>query len=243
MGSTRLSGKVLMKLQGREVLGHVIDRVKASHVGQPIVLTTLAVNDIPIVRFCAEQDVLVFCGSENDVLDRFWQAAKLLDLDHIVRITADCPILDPEVLAHVVKMHVESGADYTSNVIMETFPDGLDCEIFTKASLEKAWNESQLASEREHVTPYIRKNPLLFKQHSVESKENFSQMRWTLDTDADFQFLTKLFEGLGTKALFGMEQVLVYLRAHPDVGAINGSIVRNEGYAKSIRDDLIHQGG
>lgn len=237
MGSTRLPGKVLMSLAGRPVLEHVIRRVRVSGVGEPVVVTTLSAKDLPIVAYCAEHGVRVFCGSENDVLDRFWQAAKLIDTVHIVRITADCPILDPEVVRRVVGTHLESGADYTSNVQVETFPDGLDVEVFRKTSLERAWNEAQLPSEREHVTPYIRKNPELFAQKDVRNSEDLSGMRWTLDNSDDYEFLTTLFSELGGISGFGMSDVLRILRNKPGIASINGGILRNEGYAKSLRED------
>jgi len=237
MGSTRLPGKVLMPLSGNAVLGHVLSRVQTSGVGEPFVLTTISVKDLPIVKFCAEQGVRVFCGSENDVLDRFWQVAKLLDVEHIVRITADCPILDPQVLARVVREHLESGADYTSNVQVESYPDGLDVEVFRKNALERAWSEAVLTSEREHVTPYIRKNPQLFRQHSVVNSVNLSSLRWTLDNEEDYRFLSAVYEKLGIHGVFGMTQVLDFLEQNPEISWINGSIQRNEGYAKSLREE------
>lgn len=237
MGSTRLPGKVLMPLAGRPVLEHVIERVKASGVGEPIVVTTFSAKDLPIVAYCAAHGIRVFCGSENDVLDRFWQAAKLIDADHVVRITADCPILDPEVVRIVVDTHLESCADYTSNVQVETFPDGLDVEVFRRTSLERAWNEAQLTSEREHVTPYIRNNPGLFVQRDVRNSEDLSGMRWTLDTPDDYQFLTTLFLELEGRSGFGMSDVLGLLRNKPEIASINGGTQRNEGYAKSLLED------
>lgn len=189
------------------------------------------------MAFCADQGVRVFCGSESDVLDRFWQAAKLLDDEHVVRITADCPILDPDVVRRVVDTHLESGADYTSNVQHETFPDGLDVEVFRKVALEKAWSEAYLQSEREHVTPYIRKNPGLFTQMDVRNDEDLSGMRWTLDDSDDYEFLTAVFSELGERAEFGMREVLRVLRDKPRIASINGGTLRNEGYAKSLLED------
>lgn len=237
MGSTRLPGKVLMPLDGKPVLGHVLARVLASGVGEPIVLTTISPKDLPIVKYCTELGVRVFCGSENDVLDRFWQAAKLLDVQNIVRITADCPILDPQVLARVVQEHLESGADYTSNVQVESYPDGLDVEVFQKSALQKAWTEAELISDREHVTPYIRKNHQLFRQHSVENADNLSSLRWTLDNEEDYSFLSAVYGKLGSQKVFGMAQVLEFLEQNPQVSAINSGIKRNEGYAKSLREE------
>lgn len=239
VGSTRLPGKVLLDLYGKPVLTRVIERVqKAEGVDRVIVVTTLERKDLPLVRLCAELGVQVFCGSEDDVLDRFYQAAKILKPDNIVRITADCPLMDPFVISDVLSRHLSSGADYSSNVIVERFPDGEDVEAFTFAALERAWREANLGSEREHVTPYIRNNPVMFKQESVICESDYSKERWTLDTARDFDFLSAIYEMLAPKnEFFGMREVLEALRDRPELREINTGIARNEGYLKSLRED------
>jgi spore coat polysaccharide biosynthesis protein SpsF (cytidylyltransferase family) len=236
MGSSRLPGKVLAKLGGIEALGHVVARTNASGVDETFVLTTLSPLDLPIVRYCAEHGVRVSCGSENDVLDRYWQTARLVDAEHVLRITADCPILDPRIVREVVDLHLSSGADYTSNTLPECYPDGLDCEIFRGTVLERAWREARLPSEREHVTPYMKKNPGLFRLVSLKSPENLNHMRWTLDTPDDLEFLSRIFQELGT-GIFGMDEVLSLLRKRPELESINGGQIRNEGYLKSLGED------
>lgn len=236
MGSTRLPGKVLERLGGIEALEHVVRRAEAAAVGETFVLTTIGPEDLPIVRFCATRGTRVFCGSSSDVLDRFWQLARLVEVDHVVRVTADCPILDPDLVRRVVELHLRSGADYTSNTIPESFPDGLDCEVFTRAALESAWTEGRLPSEREHVTPFMKTRPERFRREALVCPEDLNHMRWTLDTAADAAFLDAIFRELGT-GLFGLDAVLDLVRARPDIAAINDGQVRNEGYLKSLAED------
>lgn len=238
-GSTRLPGKVLLDLQGKTVLEHVIDRVKMSrHINKIVVATTIRNEDLEIVKLCANLGTNVYCGSENDVLDRYYQAAKLFKADNIVRITSDCPVIDPKIIDDVVTVHLTNNADYTSNTLKETYPDGLDVEVFTFSSLKTAWGGAKLASDREHVTPYIRNNPDIFKHVSLEYKEDLSQKRWTLDNAEDLDFLRLIYKYLYRKdQLFNMDDILKLIGKKPEIEKINQHIIRNEGYFKSRRED------
>jgi len=241
IGATRLPGKVLLPLAGKSVLEHVIIRVKkAKEISEVMVATSVKEDDKRIVKFCEGFGTRVFCGSEEDVLDRFYQAAKLLQPDHIVRITADCPAIDPEVIDDVIEKHLENGADYTSNSISLTYPNGEDVEVFKTAVLEKAWKEANLFSEREHVTPYMKNNPRIFKLFNVSYKTDLSKKRWTLDEEKDYNFLKEIFDNLyPLNPFFGMEDVLRFLKNNPKLEEINSAIVRNEGYLKSLKNDHI----
>jgi spore coat polysaccharide biosynthesis protein SpsF (cytidylyltransferase family) len=237
MGSTRLPGKVLLDLAGKPVLQHVVERVQAAEsIDEVIVVTTIHAHDLPIVGWCASHGIRVFCGSEDDVLDRFYQAAKLVLPDAMLRITADCPLMDPQVIDRVVHFFRAEHSDYANNVEHETYPDGLDVEVFRFAALEKAWKEATLISEREHVTPYIRKHPELFKVKVLDHAPSLAGMRWTLDQKEDFAFIKRVHEELGA-GHFGMQEVIDLLVCKPELQSINGSIVRNEGYLKSINQD------
>ena len=238
MGSTRLPGKVLMNLEDKTVIEHVVDRVcKSKLINKIVVATSIDSNNLPMVKLCAEKNISIFIGSEDDVLDRFYQTAKLFNPDHIVRITADCPMMDPNIIDLTIERHFSSKADYTSNTITETFPDGEDVEIFTFNSLKRAWNEAKLSSEREHVTPYIRNNDL-FKIESISNKENFSSKRWTLDNREDFEFMKVVFRNLYCiNNYFGMDMIVDFLKKNPDIEKINNHIFRNEGYKKSLNED------
>ncbi len=245
MGSTRLPEKVLMEIEGKSILEHAINRVSASkHVTGLIVVTTIKKQDLAIVKKCAELGVSVFCGSENDVLDRFYQPAKLIKPDHVLRTLCDCPLADPKVIDKIIERHVETKADYTSNTIKVTYPDGIDMEIFTFNALKKAWTEAKLSSEREHVTPYIYKHPELFKLENVENDKDYSSKRWTVDEQNDFDFITKIYTELYSKNnLFGMKEVLELLEKKPEFEEINSKTGRNEGYTKSLKEDNTVKGG
>jgi spore coat polysaccharide biosynthesis protein SpsF (cytidylyltransferase family) len=238
-GSTRLPGKVLNEIEGKTVLEHVVQRVRAARlVNEVIVATTINKDDLAIVKLCAELGVRIFCGSENDVLDRFYQAARLYEAEHIVRITSDCPLMDPAIIDQVIALHLQDKADYTSNVLKETFPDGEDIEVMTFTALKKAWLNARLTSEREHVTPFIINNPKLFKYAVLEYKENLSAKRWTLDNQEDLLFIKEVYRRLyRSDKLFGMEEVMKVLKAEPELEKLNHHIARNEGLAKSLRED------
>jgi len=238
MGSTRLPGKVALPLGGTTVLEQVVERVSmAKTVNEVLVITTLSHHDLSLVKLCSGGNIRVFCGSEEDVLDRYYQAAKLIKPEHIIRITADCPLMDFKVIDLVVKKHLESGADYTSNVMHETYPDGLDVEIFTYKTLEKAWKEAVKKSDREHVTLYIRSNPETFKLHSVENPVDLSHLRWTLDEPEDYEFISKVYSSFGSDKFFGMEEVISLLEKDPTLVTVNKDIQRNEGLLKSLKED------
>jgi len=228
IGSTRLPQKVLLDLEGKTVLEHVVERVKRSNISKVIVATTINNEDLKIVKLCSNKGIRVFCGSNDDVLDRFYQIAKLIKPKHIVRITADCPLIDHDIIDRIIDLHLLKNSDYTCNTLNETFPDGLDVEIFTYEALEKAWKEARLTSEREHVTPYIRKHKEIFKISGLENKQNFSQKRWTLDEPDDYKFLKIVYKNVYVNnSDFRMNDVLKYLRENPDVEKINNEIIRN----------------
>ena len=240
-GATRLPGKSVLKILGKPMVERVIDRVaKSKLIDEIIVATTLNKEDLQIVKICADKGIRIYCGSENDVLDRFYQAAKNLMPKNIVRITGDCPIIDPVVIDKVIRFHLSSRADYTSNVLKETFPDGEDVEIFKFSALKEAALKAKLASEREHVTLYIRNNPGKYKLKNVENSINLSSKRWTVDNKEDFKFITKLYQSLGkTNEFFGMKETLKFLSKHPNLEKINHHIERNLGLKKSLKEDKI----
>lgn len=243
ISSTRLPGKVLKKIEGKTVLEHVINRVQAARkIDNIVVATTVKKEDLEIMKLCANLGISVFCGSEDDVLDRYYQSARLFKAGHIVRITSDCPLIDPQVIDEVIGLYFQKKADYATNTIPETYPDGLDTEIFSFKTLQMAWNNAKLFSEREHVTPYIRKNPNIFKIVNLRSNVNFSSKRWTLDEPEDLEFIKIIYKNLYPKdSLFGMKKILIFLKKHPEVEKINRNIKRNEGYIKSLKEDKIRE--
>ena len=237
MGSTRLPGKTLMDISGHPMLWHVVNRARQIEALDEIVVATSDnASDDSIVAFCKQERIPCFRGDEDDVLDRYYQAAKWIGADVIVRITPDCPLIDPDVVDDVVKCYVDGDYDYVSNTDPPTFPDGLDTEVFSFEALERAWREAKLQSEREHVTPYIRKHPELFRIGNVTYGEDLSSMRWTVDEPQDLEFVRAVYDHLESMSS-GMADVLDVLKKHPELMEINAGIGRNEGYQKSVRED------
>lgn len=238
IGSTRLQRKVMLNILGKTVLWHVVNRVsKARLIGGLIVATTVNSEDDTIVEFCKNNDILVFRGSENDVLDRYYQCAKKYNIKDIVRITADCPLHDPNVIDIVIKEYLGGDYDYVCNTIEYTFPDGFDVEVFSFTTLEDAWKNARLPSEREHVTPYIRKNEK-FRKKNVFSNKKYPIYRCSLDQLEDYEFIKRIYEGIG-REVFYIDDVINYLKEHQELLKINQSIEINEGYLKSLKEDEI----
>jgi len=194
MGSTRLPGKVLMMLGDKTALERCIEQVQKSMVKDIVVATVVLKRDLPIVKLCASIGISVYCGSEQDVLDRYYQSAKLFEADHIVRITADCPMLCPQTIDRVVQLHYDTGADYTSNVIVRTFPNGHDVEIMTFAALERSYNLAVDPFEREHMDEYILRNQDKFNCKNLLNDTDESRVRLTLDTQEDYEKLKRFYE-------------------------------------------------
>lgn len=238
-GSTRLPEKVLLKVMGKTILEYVLERVKrAKNIEGIIVATTLNKEDVRIVDLVESLRIKTYRGSSEDVLDRYYQTAKLFGIKHIVRITADCPLIDPQIIDNAIELYFESKADYCSNTLEETFPDGEDVEVFSFNALRSAWKNAKLVSEREHVTPYIKKNPSMFKLVNLKNNTDLSAKRWTVDTEGDFRFIKAVLEALyPIKPDFNSEDILEFLKNNPHLEKINKGIVRNEGYSKSLNKD------
>lgn len=239
MASTRLPGKSLLNIAGRPLLGHVLDRVHASRrVQETVVATTAAMSDQAIVDFARANGALCYRGSVEDVLDRFYQAARQCGADAIVRITADDPFKDPDVIDLVVDALLgDPRVDYASNTLEPTYPEGLDVEAFTMSALEETWRFAKLPSEREHVTPYIWKNPDRFRVVNVRHSSDLSKLRWTLDYAEDYRFTSEVYSRLYFGQVFRMEEVLNLLESEPWLADINAGIVRNAGYVASVQRD------
>ena len=242
MGSSRLPGKIMLDLAGRPVLWHVIDRVNYSkYVNKIVVATSIESKNDEVRHFCDKNSVLCFSGSEDDVLDRFYNAAinnSISDDDIIIRITADCPLIDPNIIDKTIERFLEVNADYASNTVIPTYPDGLDCEVMRFSALSKAWEDAKLKSEREHVTPYIRNHPELFKITSIENDEDISSLRWTLDEKEDYQLIKLIYDELYEENnIFLMDDILDFAKSNPNIKDINSRYQRNEGLIKSLLND------
>lgn len=239
MTSSRLPGKVLQDVNGKPMLLRVVSRTQqAKTINLVAVITSTHESDDAIERCCIENSVPFFRGNLDDVLDRYYQAARHFQADNVVRITADCPLLDPTIVDKVVNAFNGGTYDYVSNTIECTYPDGLDTEVFRFAVLEKVWREACLKSEREHVTAHIYNHPEIFRLCGAKHTENLSALRWTVDTPSDLEFVRAVYAGF-TDDRFGMEDVLRFIKEHPEAGVLNAGQVRNEGYLKSLKEDLL----
>jgi glutamate-1-semialdehyde 2,1-aminomutase/spore coat polysaccharide biosynthesis protein SpsF len=237
MLSTRLPGKVLAEIEGRPMLWHVVHRVRSSRlIQQVLVATSDNPADDSIARFCEQKGIACCRGSEIDVLDRYYKAARAYSADVVVRITADCPLIDPAVVDKVVRRFLDGGYDYVSNVLRYSYPDGLDVEVFSFAALEQAWRQAAKDSEREHVTPFLRGGKFCIA--NVENDVQLAEpLRWTVDEPSDLNFVRRIFSVFRGKENFGMEDVLEYLSMNPTVQELNSSVTANQGYLRSLYDE------
>lgn len=236
MGSSRLPGKVMADIAGKPMLEHVVTRVRqAGTIDRVVVATSVGHGDDAIERFCNQAGIDYFRGSEDDVLDRFYQAARVYAADAIVRVTADCPLIDPAVIDCVVGVFQTGEYDYVSNALRYTYPDGLDTEVFSWQTLQQAWHEADKASEREHVTPYIRVASK-FRVHNVENEIDLSSRnyRWTVDDADDLEFVRQIYSELVDRPRFGLQDILDVLERRPELRCLNEKTIMNEGYYHTL---------
>lgn len=236
MGATRLPGKILKKVSGKTLLEHEVSRVKMSKkISKIIIATTDSRKDDKVENFCRQIKLDCFRGSENDVLDRYYQCVlKYPKYKNLIRITGDCPLIDPRVIDEVINLFEKSACDYVSNVLVETYPDGMDIEVFKRSALELAAKNARMQSEREHVTLYIRNNKK-FKKRNLSASNNWSHFRLTVDEPADYEVIKFLIKNSMGDA--GFLDYISLLTKNPAVMLKNINITRNEGLLKSLRED------
>lgn len=241
IGSTRLPEKILKTINGESLLEIHLKRILQSKLITKLkVATTIEPDAEKIVAVANKVGVEVHKGSINNVLDRFYQTALPEKPDWVIRLTSDCPLIDPVEIDRVIQHALDNDLDYVSNALEPTYPDGLDTEVFKFSVLEKAFNEAKITSELEHVTPYIWKNSsfkggTIFTSDCVMNEKDFSAIRLTVDTLEDFLVIEKLVEILGTDKSW-MEYVRV-VEQHPEIKYLNAKFQRNEGYEKSLKKD------
>jgi spore coat polysaccharide biosynthesis protein SpsF len=243
VSSSRLPGKVLKPILGAPMLARQLERVKrARKIDELIVATSIEASDTEIAALCAATSTLCHRGSLDDVLDRFYTAAKPYQPNHVVRLTGDCPLADWTVIDCVIDFCVDGDFDYASNTLRPTWPDGLDVEVVRFGALEEAWREALLPSEREHVTPFVHRRPERFYLGSFEQETDMSALRWTVDEPEDFAFASKVYEALyPSNAAFTTQDIFALLHARADLRALNADIGRNEGLKKSLAADAAFQ--
>jgi len=228
MGSTRLPGKVLKKVLGKTLLEYQIERVKrAKTIDEIIIATTTKESDDPIVQLCQQLSIPYYRGSEEDVLSRYYEAATKFNVDVVVRLTSDCPIIDPNVIDKVVEHYLENKDryDYVSNTLTRTYPRGLDTEVMSYEVLKRAHEEAKELVYREHVTAYIYHHPDQFRLCNVSNEKDESKHRWTVDTEEDFLLIKNILETLyPINPLFTLEDVIQILRDKPKWIEINAHV-------------------
>jgi spore coat polysaccharide biosynthesis protein SpsF (cytidylyltransferase family) len=234
--SLRLPAKVLQPILGRPMLARQIERLQRCRgFGALAVATSTDPADDAIERIAHACQVKSHRGSRDDVLDRFYQAALLYRPSYVVRLTGDCPLADWEVIDRVVAFTVNGGFEYGSNTLKPTWPDGLDVEVIAFSALETAWREAVSQSDREHVGPFITRAPQRFRLANLENDRDLSTFRWTVDEPRDLMFVRRIYEALyPDKPAFTTADILAFLATHPEVGAINAGIQRNEGYTQAM---------
>jgi len=239
MGSSRLPGKSLAEIAGRPLLQHVIERAQAAKtVHEVIVATTWESADRAIHDLAERCGAYCFSGSIDDVLDRFYQAAWLSHAAIVVRLTADDPFKDPVIIDRIVQRLLDHPElDYVSNTVAPTFPEGLDVEAVRIRALGRAWKHASRPSDREHVTPFIWRQPGRFRIGQIEHPRDLSHMRWTIDYPQDLEFARAVASRLPGNP--GMREILTLLEREPGLARINDHISRNEGYLASLQKELV----
>jgi len=249
-GSTRLPGKILMNIKDKPLLYYVINQVQSSKkIDKLVVATTEKTLDDQVAKLVDSYDVEVFRGSEIDVLDRYYQCAKNYDADVIVRITSDCPLIDPNLIDTCITKFQNNYCDYLSNTNklednswvyhLNGFPLGFAVEVLTFDALERAWKISKKPSEREHVTQYIPNNPQLFKIDVIENSDDFSDIHLAVDHKVDFDLVKIVIEHFPENEIFNLEKIISFFEENPHLKQINSHIPFDEGYLKSLEEDKI----
>lgn len=231
-GSTRFPNKVFAQICNHPLIWHVVNRLRFANTIDEIVLaTTTNPIDDKLYEWAQENDVSVFRGSENDVLNRYYEAARFCNADVVVRITADDPFKEPQVIDKAVRKLLDEGADFVCNNFPPSYPEGLDVEVFTFKSLEIEEKNCISDYEREHVTQYFYHNPDNFKMFNISHTEDCSNLRWTIDTDTDFNMVLKVYADLyKDDDIFHMNEIIEYLKKNPEVAAMNSEVARSAMY-------------
>jgi spore coat polysaccharide biosynthesis protein SpsF len=230
MGSTRLPGKVMEYIAGKPMLQHVIERIeKARLVDSVLIATTCLPEDDSLCEWAANHGYPFYRGSQLDVLDRYYQAALAARADRVVRITADCPLIDPELIDQSIEIHDMTGADYVSDSVQPTLPLGESVEVFWFKGLAQAWAEALLEYERVHVTPYFYQNPDKFILKSLGLSGNYKSYRFTVDTPEDLEFVKRVYATAGSEeACLRWRDIISIVDKNPQIRSVNAHIIQKK---------------
>jgi spore coat polysaccharide biosynthesis protein SpsF len=232
-GSSRLPGKVLLDIGGQPMLKHVVERARGiPSVDTVVVATSTANEDDSIVAYCEKEAIEVIRGHPTDCLDRYYRAVRGTTAEVVVRITGDCPVLDPEVSERTIQLllHGWPELDFVANRLLNhrTFPVGLDTEVCKRSALEQAWANADLPHQREHVMPYLYENPERFKIQLLDADGDWGHVRLTVDTVEDLDFIRQVFESFAPRMNFGWKEILALLERKPELAQINASVRHRE---------------
>lgn len=239
MTSSRLPGKALKSVSGKPLLAYLVERLSFSNLIEKIIIATTTNHDDDIVEtFCTQRNLDYYRGVEHDVLDRYYRTAKKFKVDHISRISSDCPLVDPVICDKLIQKYLDAKVDFVHSG--STLAEGLDCEIFSFKALETSWNEAKLKSEREHMTLYMHNHPEKFKKITFQNYQDDSKYRFTVDDAEDYEVVEQIINNLyseNDKLPFSSEMIKTYLDENPDVYNKNAHIIRNEGLMISLKND------
>lgn len=250
-GSSRLPGKALVQVAGRPMIGHIIDRARrAKGVDRVVLASTSNAEDAPLLAYARECGAAAFAGSAEDVLDRAYQAARLHRADAVVHIGGDCPFADPDMIERALDLYFAEPLDYVSNTLVQTFPSGLDVQLFSFAALARAWEEARLAADRRHLSSYVHRHREKFRVKNFTNGENLAALRWTLDYPEDLAFVREVYRLLHRDGeVFRQRDILRLLRERPEIAAINqakaltleerSAAWDSEGWIADLQRDLL----
>ena len=229
LNSSRLNKKILLKIENKNLLEHLFSQLSHStQIDKKIIATTINKIDDEIENFAKLQNITFFRGNPLDVLDRYYRCAKFFNLETIVRISGDAPLIDPSIVDKTIEYYKKNNFDYVSNFFNRSYPIGTEIEIFSFKTLEKCWMNAKKSSEKEHVTPFIYNNPELFKIGHIEYKKNISHLHWTVDQIEDFKFVELIFKKIKKRPIL-MDNILELLENEPELLEINKNIDPFEG--------------
>jgi spore coat polysaccharide biosynthesis protein SpsF (cytidylyltransferase family) len=233
--SSRLPSKVMLDMAGAPMLARQIERLgRAKRMDRLVLATSDRPEDDCVAELAQSAGIGSHRGSLDDVLDRFYRAAEPYSPEWIVRVTGDCPLADWDVIDRCIEFTIEGGYDYGANTLKPTWPDGLDVEVCTFRALEAAWHEADNQFQREHVTPFINRQPERFRLGSFENEVDLSAFRWTVDEPSDYEFVRRVYEALyPANPAFTTADILAFLTANPELMELNAGIERNEGMRKA----------
>lgn len=237
-GSRRFPRKVLSKIENKPMIWHVINRAKqVKGIDQIVLVTTKRQEDDALVKIAENSNILFFRGHTYDVLTRYYQCAKKFNAGPIIRITGDCPLIDPKIIEDLLNYYNAHDFDYVTNTFPPTYPDGLDVEIFSFSTLETVKHKATFVSELEHVTPYVRKHPKIFRIYNFKNDFDLSGIRLTVDKEIDLTLIKKIYAKMRPNKIFGLKEIIKIISENPKLIEINKKIVRNEGYLISLKKD------